>query len=135
MGKDRKKDSNSDQEAVARAVRRGFWNGLVEGFSGPLMMGMGAPRDAQDLKILSSARIAQKYASLANSSKEVGEAIQQAADDLMRNKQLVYRRVADKKVGSDGKYHTTTRVTVDFAGDDEPREQPRTDTGRTPRRG
>jgi hypothetical protein len=114
------KEREADARAVARAMRRGLLHGFMDGFSGPLLMGT----PALGVKIVTAGRsAATSCASFANSSKEVGITIKQAAEDLMRNKSLVNRKVTVRKIGADGKYHTVMTTTVGrSAADDEPRE-------------
>jgi hypothetical protein len=121
MSSEDKDKTDDEARTVARAMRlgrRGLLTGFMEGFGGPAMMGTPS---ITHVKIVGKKGAGR--ASFSSSSKEVGVTIKRVADDLIRNKSLVSRKVAVKTMGADGKYHTVMTTTVGRpAAADEPRE-------------
>jgi hypothetical protein len=141
MSKDQKKRSAE----ASTASRSAFWNGVLEGFGGPLMMGApvrgclqpSAKRGRRTFNIkVDGGTISIETASLAKSSKQVAAALQHATKGVMSSRKLVYRILNDRTVGKDGKFHPVKRMTVEAADpSNEPRQQSRVDAHFAPRRG
>jgi hypothetical protein len=97
-----------------------FWSGVVEGFSGPLMMGTpvkgcAAPSASADKSghyisiILGQDRV---YASLALSSWRLAKAMSRATDEVMEINNLVYGKIREKTLDAEGKFRTVERATI-----------------------
>jgi hypothetical protein len=138
------KDQRKQTEEVQTASRAAFWNGVLEGFSGPLMMGVPVrgclKRDNtkhHTIRIkVNGGEVVVETASLAKSSRQMAAALQHATKGVMDTRKLVYRILNDRTVGKDGKFHPVKRMTVEAADpSNEPRKQSRVDPYLTPRRG
>ncbi|MDR3483701.1 MAG: hypothetical protein P4M05_02175 [Bradyrhizobium sp.] len=142
------KNHKMRSEEATSASRSAFWNGVLEGFGGPLMMGTPVRGCLNQIKANSKTQprtisvkvnggvVVIETASLAKSSKEIASALQHATQGVMRTRKLVYRILNDRKVGRDGKFHPIKRVTVEAADPThESRQQSRDNAHLIPRRG
>lgn len=100
-----------------------FWSGVLEGFSGPLMMGAPVkgcahhvvPTEASDTgNHYVSITLGRdgKVASLALSTQALANAISRATAGVMETNHLVYGKIREKSLDADGKFRTVERKTI-----------------------
>jgi hypothetical protein len=109
-----------------------FWNGLLEGFSGPLMMGGPVPGCIKYIKVTGKNPGTHQYTitlgsdtkitTLEVSSKSMANALSRAAALVMDSNNLVYQTVREKTLDEDGKFRTVERHDIVQKPSNEPRE-------------
>lgn len=87
-----------------------FWSGALQGFSGPLLMAV-KPRPIT--RGWTSTYVAERpVASLQRSMNSLGEAINEATQNILVRRGIVMKRLPEKRLDSKGKLKIVERVVI-----------------------
>lgn len=102
----RRKRQESTRERDAK--RAAFWSGLLEGFSGPLMMG--AVRICPPRRLVVTEEGLDDYANFPKAYLNVGDAVSRALTTFLVLRGLSAERATEKRLDSTGKLRNVERI-------------------------
>jgi hypothetical protein len=119
------KRKNSDRITEDRAKRSAFWNGVLEGFSGPVMLGT-SPRVPAPVRTKDGMMVTVRIAtpSIGKSMQRIVRSVQLGTEDAIKKRGISVEVLKRRELDQDGKARERSIRVLKRNKADEPPQQP-----------